>query len=77
MHKENENINRGKICKEVPNINHRDDKYNKWTEKFNHEIQQLTGWSRIKHLWTVGQDGGIYPIRGITRNLNQYSIRNI
>ena len=29
MHKENENINRGKICKEVPNINHRDDKYNK------------------------------------------------
>ena len=29
MHEENENINRGKICKEVPNINHRDDKYKK------------------------------------------------
>ena len=29
MHEENDNINRGRICKEVPNINHRDDKYNK------------------------------------------------
>ena len=29
MHEENENINRGRICKEVPNIKHRDDKYNK------------------------------------------------
>ena len=29
MHEKNENINRGRICKEVPNINHRVDKYNK------------------------------------------------
>ena len=33
MHEKNENINRGRIYKEVPNINHRVDKYNKWTEK--------------------------------------------
>ena len=33
MHEKNENINRGRISKEVPNINHRVDKYNKWTEK--------------------------------------------
>ena len=29
MHEKNENINRGRISKEVPNINHRVDKYNK------------------------------------------------
>ena len=62
MHEQNEKLN-----KEVEIIKYNQKEileYNKWNEKCNKELQNLSQSSRGQNLWIQRQDIWTYPVRG-------------
>lgn len=53
--------------RKVPSGNHRAEKYNKWTERFNRTIQHQSRSSGRNNQWTQKQGSGIHSIRTIQR----------
>lgn len=67
--------------KEVPNRNHKAEKYNNYTEKFNRGVQQKTNLSGRMDRQPRKEDSRIYPIKGVKRKkkkrVNEYSLRDL